>query len=66
MPASHIGQPIKLSIDDTILIFLRDIILKGQIYNFLDNNADYSLIINVDETSICMNLPLESTITNKG
>ena len=63
---SHIGLPIKLAIDDTILLFLREIIHKRQLYNFKDINEDYSLIINLDETPIYMNLPLDSTITNKG
>ena len=49
-----------------MLLFLREIIHTRQIYNFKDNNADYGLIINVDETPMCMNLPLDSTITNQG
>jgi hypothetical protein len=63
--AGHLAQPIKFAIDDTILLFLREIIHKRQLYNFKDNIEDYSLIINADETPICMNLPLDSTITNK-
>ena len=57
---------IKLAIDDTILLFLREIIHKRKLYKFKNINEDYSLIINVDETPLCKNLHLDSIITNKG
>ena len=61
---SHIGQILPDNALDLITAFLNEIYKKRKISNSREIDLDY--IVNLDETTITLNMPPKNTIQNKG